>query len=230
MYSSNCTDPTATSWPKARVSAKPLLRHRYRARTYTAVASSYGSSTGTYALSLSGATGLVNPPADPDDQISEAKSVAVSAGIASTIDSSSDVDMYSISVSKGQYVGFDMEPGSGFKSYLRVFSYNPATNVATEVRTRNPAAPGESAGGNTGSYIEFKCTTTGTYYVGVSGLGDTSYRPVNSTAKARVLETTRSEQRASSIISARPPDSIRSKAACASAILAPRSNRKSMSV
>ena len=32
MYSSNCTVPTATSWPKARVSAKPLLRHRCRAR------------------------------------------------------------------------------------------------------------------------------------------------------------------------------------------------------
>ena len=52
------------------------------------------------------------------------------------------------------------------------FYKNPATNVATEVaHSGTQAAPGESAGGNTGSYIEFKCTTTGTYYVGVSGLG-----------------------------------------------------------
>src|SRR5207247_2336791 len=87
------------------------------------------------------------------------------------IDSPTDVDMYSFSVTAGQRISFDIErlSGSTLAAYLRVFDGN-GNELANNA---GGAGPGESPG--TEAYLEQPFNSGGTYFVGVSGLENKAY-------------------------------------------------------
>jgi pimeloyl-ACP methyl ester carboxylesterase len=115
---------------------------------------------------------------DPNDQIGEAVSLGYTTqttNIDGNISSPSDVNMYSFSVLAGQRISFDIDlpSGSSLDSYIRLFN-----SSGTQLAANNDAAgPGESSSGGA-SYLEYTFTTSGTYYIGVSGYGNTSYDPI----------------------------------------------------
>ena len=127
-----------------------------------------GSTTGDYSLIISGVD-------DPNDQISEAISLgALSSTITrtgQTISSGTDVEMYSFTVTAGQQIGIDIDrpSGSQFDSYLRLFD-SAGTTLAVNDDARGP---GETF--SLESYLVHTFATSGTYYVGVSGFGNSSY-------------------------------------------------------
>ena len=114
---------------------------------------------------------------DPDDQISEAFALGAMTitrtRTGQSIATDTDVDMMSFVVAAGQRVGFDIDRPSGtLDSRLRLF------NAAGTLLDSNDdgAAPGEAF--TTESYLEFTFSTGGTYYIGVSGFGNSGYDPV----------------------------------------------------
>jgi hypothetical protein len=113
---------------------------------------------------------------DGDDQISEAGRISTptnggSKTISAVISPSRDVDMYAVSVTAGTRLGFDIDhpSGSTFDSYLRLFDKNGNQLAAN----RDASAPGEGA--TSDSYLEYTFPTAGTYYIGVSSIGNVSY-------------------------------------------------------
>ncbi|MDZ4697101.1 MAG: pre-peptidase C-terminal domain-containing protein [Deltaproteobacteria bacterium] len=123
------------------------------------------------------------PPAntDPNDRIAEAEALPLNSSLVREIDRATDVDMFRIDLQAGQIVAIDIDPTlATFKSNLRVFSYDPLTNIASE-RARNSMtrAPGENFNLQSGSYLQFTAPSTGFYFLGVSGLGNTGYGPVS---------------------------------------------------
>ena len=80
--------------------------------------------------------------------------------------------MYSFSVAAGQRISFDIDrPSGALAAYLRVFdgSGNELAHNA------GGTGPGELPG--TEAYLEYMFLSTGTFYVGVLGLGNNSYNP-----------------------------------------------------
>jgi len=128
-----------------------------------------------------GPFGFAPDSSDTDDQIIEAKSIAIGSSAAGSISGSTDVDMFKVTVTAGRRLGFDIDRavGSTLNSHLRIFSYNASTNTAAELaKNDNGAAPGESAATKE-SYIAHTFLQAGTYYVGVSGSPNFSYGPVS---------------------------------------------------
>ncbi len=120
-------------------------------------------------------------PADPDDAISEAKSLGAVSTTANTTSASIapdiDVDMYGFTVTAGQVVAFDIDTAqngpSGLGSYIRLFNAS-----GTQLAFNNDgAAPGESTGFD--AYLQYTFATAGTYYLGVSNVNNVLYNPVN---------------------------------------------------
>src|ERR1051326_1617646 len=142
--------------------------------TYTLVASDHnGDNTGNYSLTLTTTTSD-----DPDDQISEAKSLGgvttIATSTAGAITVPTDVDMYSFTVAGGQRISFDIDTATngapGLGSYLRVFGVS-----GTELAFNNDAkAPDESTVGFD-SYVEYTFASAGTYFVGVSSWQNSAY-------------------------------------------------------
>ena len=107
---------------------------------------------------------------DANDQISEAS--VVSAGtIQDTLDAGTDVDLFAIDVFAGQTLRFDIDSTDGnFDSYLRLFdgsgnelsSSDDDTGLGTEYVLVE-------------SYIQYTFSTSGRYYIGVSGYPNLSY-------------------------------------------------------
>jgi hypothetical protein len=131
-------------------------------------------STGAYTLSL-----RVPPasPADGNDQISEASSLTLGAARSGTITPPTDVDMYSVQVTAGQELAFDVDTSSGsaLLPVLRLFD-----GAGTELQFNGGSlAPGETSG--TGAYIDFHFAQAGTYYIAVSSYPNTIYDPVKGT-------------------------------------------------
>ncbi|MCK9420319.1 MAG: DUF1566 domain-containing protein [Nitrospirae bacterium] len=121
---------------------------------------------------------------DPNDQISEAVSLGYTTQALvrdGTIDLSTDVNMYSFTVLAGQRIGLDIDrpSGSTFDPYIRLFN-SSGTQLAL---SDNDAAPDESSSGGS-SYLEYLFTISGTYYVGVSGSGNSSYDPITGNGDA----------------------------------------------
>jgi pimeloyl-ACP methyl ester carboxylesterase len=109
---------------------------------------------------------------DPNDQLAGAvvlgaiNSTTTNAG---TIGAPTDVDVFAFSVVAGQRVSFDIDQTSGLDSYLRLFN-----SIGVELALNNDAAgPGET--NTTNSYLEYTFTSSGTYFLGVSGFGNTNY-------------------------------------------------------
>jgi hypothetical protein len=110
---------------------------------------------------------------DSDDQLTEARSLAVNGSITDSISSATDVDLYKITVAAGQKVTMDVDrtTSSSLDSYLRVFNAS-----GSQVKSNNDAnAPGETATTPKESYISYTFSTAGTYYVGVSGNANSAY-------------------------------------------------------
>lgn len=97
--------------------------------------------------------------------------------LSGTIDADTDVDIYRFTVSANQVVDFDIDttqngPG-GLGSYLRLFD-----SFGNQLAFNNDGnAPGEDVVGYD-AYIRYTFSTAGTFYIGVSNLGNTSYNPV----------------------------------------------------
>ena len=131
-------------------------------------------STGAYSLNV---TTVVTNDTDPDDQISQAIDLGAVAGTvtsAGAIDGGTDVDMFRVTVTSGQTVRFDIDGTSqGFDSYIRLFDAN-GTELA---RNDDGPTPGESA--SLQSYLEFTFTNGGSYFLGVSGYGNSNYNAVS---------------------------------------------------
>lgn len=114
---------------------------------------------------------------DGNDQLSEATSLGgmnVARGWSGVaVDFATDVDMYSFTVQAGQRIAFDIDrsSGSGLDSYIRLFNGSGAQLAFSD----DAAAPGEVLGRD--SYLEYTFSAGGTYFIGVSGYGNSSYSP-----------------------------------------------------
>ncbi len=131
-------------------------------------------STGNYSLNV---TAVATANSDPDDQTSEAIDLgAISGTVTRTgaIDVGTDVDMYRVTVTSGQTVRFDIDNASqGFDSYIRLFDAN-GTELA-----RNDDGPTPGEAGSLESYLRYTFANGGTYFLGVSGFGNSNYNAVS---------------------------------------------------
>lgn len=131
----------------------------------TGLGDTTGSSTGGYSLIIE--------YLDPNDQMAEATAIASTLDqitVSGSLTQKADVVLYSFTAYNKQKIAFDIDHTAGtWNSYLRVFSSTGAQVVAND----NAAAPGETAG--TEAYATYEFRADGTYYVGVSLSGNSSY-------------------------------------------------------
>lgn len=111
---------------------------------------------------------------DPNDQIGQAVVLGTITRSRifddAAIDSPLDVDLYSFTVTAGQRLSFDIDfIATPFDSYLRIFD-SQGVELATN---DNGAGPGEESTPN--SYLEHTFNAPGTFYLGVSSSGNSSY-------------------------------------------------------
>ena len=110
-------------------------------------------------------------PADSNDQISEALAIEPGDSLHPGVSYDTDVDLYEISVVDNQRVGFDIDtPGSDLDPVLRLFD-SSGTQVWTSDDDVGPAPEDDIRE----SYIDYFFGTGGTYYLGVSAFGNSSY-------------------------------------------------------
>ncbi len=115
---------------------------------------------------------------DPNDQISGAGTIGTlneTVTRPGTIDTATDVDLFSFIVAPGQRISFDIDQTSGLDSHLRLF------NGAGLELLANDNAPGPGELSSADSHLEYTFTNGGTFYVGVSGAGNVGYDPVSGT-------------------------------------------------
>ena len=93
-----------------------------------------------------------------------------------TLSTTSDIHLYSFTVSAGQSVYFDIdrEASSSLDSYIRLFNSSGTVLSVSD----DCAGPGEAS--TRDSYLRYTFTTAGIYYLGVSSYGNSSY-VINST-------------------------------------------------
>ena len=82
-----------------------------------------------------------------------------------------DVDIYAVTLAAGQTLVIDVDArslsgGSTLDSFVRLFD-----------ATRRQVAANDDSGGSLDSYLAFTAQAAGTYYVGVSGYGNSAYNP-----------------------------------------------------
>jgi pimeloyl-ACP methyl ester carboxylesterase len=112
---------------------------------------------------------------DPNDQIAEAIPLGavnqtISVPQPAIIDPSPDVDMYSFTVAAGQRISFNVDCPSGvLKAAVRLFD----TSGLELGANLGGSGPGETPGAE--AYLEYTFQLAGTYYLGVSGVGNGSY-------------------------------------------------------
>ncbi|MCU0959964.1 MAG: PPC domain-containing protein, partial [Pirellulaceae bacterium] len=149
-------------------------------RTYSASTGDGDTAGGLYAVGSYQLTVQTAPsiPVDPDDEISEATSLgSVSTtpkSMTASITPNVDVDMYRFSVTANQVVDFDIDTvingRGGLGSYLRLFNAQGTELAAND----NGLAPGEDAVGFD-AYLRYTFGSSGTYYLGVSNVNNTTY-------------------------------------------------------
>lgn len=115
-------------------------------------------------------------PGDPDDQQTEATPLGPLTTTQEKTDEvilPDDVDLYSLQVSAGQRLTFDVDrPAGALAPTLRLF----ASNGSELVRNTGGAAPLEAPANE--AFIERTFPLAGTIYVGISGAGNTNYDPI----------------------------------------------------
>jgi len=129
---------------------------------------------------------LVTGEEDPDDTIGEATGLgAVGASPISVTGQSiivgTDVDMYSFTVAAGQRVAFDVDKpaAGGLNSFLRLYDASGTALTGNDNQV-GPAPEADAAE----AYFEYTFATSGTYYVAVSGSGNTAYDPLTGAGDA----------------------------------------------
>lgn len=170
--------------PGEASSVESYLDVNLSAGTYFVAVSGFGNSsfnaltgTGDTPGSIGNYSITVVSDSDSDDQISEAIDLgAVSGTVTRTgaIDVGTDVDMFRVTVTSGQTVRFDVDALSQtFDSYIRLFDAN-GNELA-----RNDDGPTPGEGASLESYLEFTFASGGSYFLGVSGYGNSNYSAVS---------------------------------------------------
>ncbi|MEI8228688.1 MAG: S8 family serine peptidase [Planctomycetota bacterium] len=155
------------------------------AGTYTLTLNAAGSGivsmTGGVALAASASDSWSVQAAslvDAGDTIATAAPIGITTGelrlsgqIGDGSNGSRDVDLYRVILAAGQSLVIDIDAqslagSSTLDSYLRIF------NSAGKQLAAN-----DDAAGSLDSYLSVRATVAGTYYVGVSGYGNSSYNP-----------------------------------------------------
>ena len=139
-------------------------------------------STGTFTLTLTD----LNP--DSNDQISEAFSLSVGGSTSGFSIGTSDVDMFAFTVASGQQVAFDIDRGaaSTLNSYIRLFN-GAGTELASNDDGNNNGLPPEQS--TLDSYLEYTFPSAGTFYLGVSAAGNSTYSPISGMGDVSGLST-----------------------------------------
>jgi hypothetical protein len=129
-------------------------------------------STGPYEVTFRRSS----PPLEPNDSLAQATVVTPVAG-AARFDAavgdgaygSGDVDLFRVSLAAGQQLTADIAArtaGSSLDSYLRLFDANG-----------RELAGNDDFGGSLDSFLTYTAAATGTFFVGVSGYGNSAYQP-----------------------------------------------------
>ena len=113
---------------------------------------------------------------EPNDSVGTATLVTLSAGAATVTGTigdgtyaAADVDIYAVTVAAGSVLSVDIDAAtlatpSSLDSYVRVFNAS-GTQVAFN----------DDAAGSLDSFVTYTVPTSGTYYVGISSYGNSSY-------------------------------------------------------
>ena len=140
------------------------------------------STTGGYDLNIEIAN--IVPDEDIDNTIAEAVDSNVSSTgetsgvLTGSIDSMSDVDVYSFQLDAGSGITFDVNAAtknSDLDSYLRLFD-SQGNELAFDDDDDNDVAINNTTAD---SLLNFVADTSGEYYIGVSSEGNSSYDTVN---------------------------------------------------
>jgi hypothetical protein len=128
-----------------------------------------------YTLKFAAATGSV-PDGDPDDTFTEANSkpaLSTSSPVNFSMNPGTDVDIIKFTAAANKTYGFDVDSrnGSSLDTFIKIFKSDGTVLASND----NGAAPGESS--SKFSYLKFKFTTAGTYYIAVSLAPNTNYDP-----------------------------------------------------
>ncbi|MFM9960515.1 MAG: DVUA0089 family protein [Planctomycetaceae bacterium] len=174
--------------PGEAASNESFLDLNLSAGTYFVSVSGFGNSSfnavtgaGDTAGSIGNYSLTVTPPdPDSDDQISQAVDLgAISSSVTRSglsIDVAIDVDMFRFTATAGQTIRFDVDVSSlGFDSFIRLF------NASGNELARNDDGPTPGEPSSLESYLEFTFTGAGTYFLGVSGFGNSTYSAVAGT-------------------------------------------------
>ena len=102
------------------------------------------------------------------------------------LETATDVDMFKFTVTEeGQWLSIELLTTQAMQGQMRIFDSNG--NEISRV-TNFTRGPGGTAGHESG-YLEKQFLTLGTYYVGVSGAGNTTYDPKSDNGRTRVSST-----------------------------------------
>jgi subtilisin family serine protease len=136
--------------------------------------SGVAGSTGSYQITIQRTT----PPLEPNDSMAQATTVSATSGAVSFTAvvgdgaaAAADVDLFRVQLAAGQKLTVDIDattlsPASGLDSYVRIF------NAAGQQVAFN-----DDVGTALDSFLEYTATAAGTFYVGVSGFGNSAYNP-----------------------------------------------------
>jgi hypothetical protein len=119
---------------------------------------------------------------DVNDQTSEAIPVGgrtKSKTFVGSIENARDVDLYQLTVNAGERLAFDTDVPGKLDSVVRLFD-SRGVQIAIN---NNAASPGESF--SLGSYIDHTFASGGTFFVGVSGRGNSRYNPISGSGDRR---------------------------------------------
>jgi len=119
---------------------------------------------------------------DVNDQTSEAIPVGErtkSKTFSGSIENARDVDLYKLTVNAGERLTFDTDVPGKLDSVVRLFD-SRGVQIAIN---NNAASPGESI--SLGSYIDHTFASGGTFFVGVSGRGNSRYNPITGSGDRR---------------------------------------------
>jgi subtilisin family serine protease len=176
---------TVTTTDSIRWTVNGLSAATATAGTYVFTVNATGSGIAAVddraALAVSASDTWTTQPAtlvDAGDTLATAAAVSVTSGgvrLAGRIGDGSfgsrDVDLYRVVLAAGQTLKVDVDAetlsgGSTLDSYLRLFN-----------SAGRQLAANDDSGGTYDSLLSFRATTAGTYFIGVSGYGNSAYVP-----------------------------------------------------
>ncbi|MFM1902830.1 MAG: hypothetical protein RLZZ440_730, partial [Planctomycetota bacterium] len=154
----------------------------YRNSRYSPLAAGSGTpgSTGSYSLAVMVVPVEAPPPAEPGETLSTAAvgltaeapdAVSFAGVIGDGPAGTSDVDLYSIELAASQSLTAAIRAradGSTLDSYLRLFD-----------SAGNQLAANDDFGGSQDSQLAYTAAVSGTYFLGVSGYGNSIYSPLS---------------------------------------------------